>query len=173
MPISDHSANVMSAVERSRMSEKQIDKALQSLAYGLYVIGSGVNDKATLIVANWVTQVSFHPPLIAMAIEDSSGIREIISSSGSFSVNVLPSGGTDIARAFVRGKTISRNDGVFIPDKGEFPFLKSASSSMGCKVVQELTTGDHIVFVGQVVDAVSHSEGDTLTLRETGWKYKR
>jgi flavin reductase (DIM6/NTAB) family NADH-FMN oxidoreductase RutF len=37
-----------------------------------------------------------------------------------------------------------------------------------------LEVPDHVVFIGEVVDALLRREGtDVLTLRETGWRYNR
>ncbi len=40
-----------------------------------------------------------------------------------------------------------------------------------CKVVDVNERGDHVLVVGEVVDAGVHREGTPLTLRETGLFY--
>ena len=40
-----------------------------------------------------------------------------------------------------------------------------------CKVVGSVEQGDHTVFVGEVVGAGIHREGDPLLLETTGWNY--
>lgn len=58
--------------------------------------------------------------------------------------------------------------------KNGTPFLVDASASFECRVMHTLEVPDHIVFIGQVVDAVLRREqADVLTLRETGWRYNR
>ncbi len=53
------------------------------------------------------------------------------------------------------------------------PIFLDAVSVLECVILQSLPAGDHIVFLGEVIDAVLQQEGDILTLRETGWKYTR
>ena len=152
-------------------------RALQQIPYGLYIVGSLNGGVPATIVANWVTQVSFSPPWVAIAVEAGSRMKEYIAASGFFSVNILPSGGRDMAKAFLKGPeaeggTIGGKK--FEGAKNGTPFLAGASASFECRVVQALDAPDHRIFIGEVVDAVVRREGkDVLTLRETGWRYKK
>ncbi|HEY9752303.1 MAG TPA: flavin reductase family protein [Coleofasciculaceae cyanobacterium] len=42
---------------------------------------------------------------------------------------------------------------------------------MECRVVGSVEQGDHTVFVGEVIAAGVHREGDPLLLETTGWQY--
>ena len=66
-------------------------QVLRQFPYGLYLVGASRNGHPLVILANWVTQVSFVPPLVAAAIEVDSKMHQFIRDSGYFSVNVLPS----------------------------------------------------------------------------------
>jgi flavin reductase (DIM6/NTAB) family NADH-FMN oxidoreductase RutF len=150
---------------------------MELIPYGLYVVGSLNGTVPATIVANWVTQVSFSPPWVAIAVEADSRMREYIGRSGFFSVNILPSGGRDLAKAFLKGPE-ARGDTIggkrFEPGKNGAPFLLDASASFECRVVHTLDVPDHVVFIGEVLDAALRSGGtDVLTLRETGWRYNR
>ncbi len=152
-------------------------RVLERIPYGLYVAGSLNGTVPVTMVANWVMQVSFSPPWVAMAVEMGSRMREYIVRSGVFSVNILPSGGRDMAKAFLKspgakGNTIGGKK--FEPAKNGAPFLVDASASFECRVKHTLEVPDHVVFIGEVVDAILRREGtDVLTLRETGWRYNR
>ncbi len=158
------------------MHTTALERALQSFPYGLYVVGSTKDATIRTIVVNWATQVSFYPPLVAIAIEDDSQMRDLIQQSGIFSLNVLPTGSTETARAFMKatapeGNTVNGHE--FRLSSHGAPFLNGASVSIECKVVNSFPTGDHITFIGEVVEAVTHKDGDALTLKETGWRYQR
>ena len=152
-------------------------RVLQHIPYGLYVVGSLHGQVPATIVANWVTQVSFSPPWVALAVEAGSRMQEFIADSGVFSVNILPSGGRDMAKAFLKGpeaKGGTIGGKKFEPAKNGTPFLIDASASFECRVMHTVEVPDHLVFIGEVVDAVMRHEGtDVLTLRETGWRYNR
>ncbi len=160
------------------MSDRETaGRVLEHIPYGLYVVGSLNGRVPATMVANWVTQVSFSPPWVAIAVEADSRMREYIGRSGLFSVNILPSGGRDTAKAFLKapeatGDTIGGKK--FERAKNGSPFLVDASASFECRVMRTLEVPDHLVFIGEVVDALLRREGtDVLTLRETGWRYNR
>ena len=150
---------------------------LEQIPYGLYVVGSLDGTVPATMVANWVTQVSFSPPWVAMAVEMGSRMREYIGRSGVFSVNILPSGGRDVAKVFLKGPG-AKGDTIggrkFEPARNGAPFLVDAVASFECRVKHTLEVPDHVVFIGEVVDALLRRGGtDVLTLRETGWRYNR
>jgi len=154
----------------------KIELALQSFPYGLFVVGSVRDAGVRTIVANWATQVSFEPPLVSIAIEDDSTMREYIEQSGVFSINVLPAGSIDTARDFVRSSEPEGNKingRSFVPGPHGTPFIEDAITSMECRVVKTIQTGDHVLFIGEVMEAIVWREGDALTLKETGWRYRR
>lgn len=160
------------------MNEKETTgRVLELVPYGLYVLGSLNGSVPAAIVANWVTQVSFSPPWVAIAVEADSRMRENIARSGVFSVNLMPAGGRDVAKAFLKGPEAKGETigGVgFAPAKNGTPFLLGATASFECQVKNALEVPDHLVFIGEVVDAVlRNGGGGVLTLRETGWHYTR
>ena len=157
------------------MDEKSTERALQTIPYGLYVLGSIKGKTVATIVVNWVTQVSFRPALIAVAIEDDSKMRLYVERSHLFSINILPAGGTETAKSFMKPvEPIANkiNGKEFFISKNGLPFLKDAVASLECRVVSSHQTGDHVIFVGEVTDSLANTEGDVLTLKETGWKYR-
>jgi flavin reductase (DIM6/NTAB) family NADH-FMN oxidoreductase RutF len=158
------------------MTKKPVRSALQTIPYGLFVIGSHYEGGVATIVANWTTQVSFEPLLMAIAIEDKSKMQLYISKSKIFSINVLASGSKEIAKAFIKaadrvGNTINGRE--FTVSKHGTPFLKDAIACIECKVIDAHSTGDHILFIGEVVESLVNVEGNALTLKETGWHYER
>jgi len=158
------------------MQNEQAGEPLLQFPYGLYVVSSFYGKKPRGIVANWVTQLSFRPALVGAAIEADSKMKSYIEVSGLFAVNFLPAGGKELARRFLKETGVaaeeSTDDAFSLPSKGG-PFLKDASASIGCKVVQKIRAGDHILFVGEVVESIVNRNGEVLTLKETGWRYFR
>jgi flavin reductase (DIM6/NTAB) family NADH-FMN oxidoreductase RutF len=158
------------------MDRRAKDHALQSFPYGLFVVGSTEGDMGLTIVANWGTQVSFRPSLLAISIEYDSRMCAAIENSGAFSINLLPSKGIRVARMFIKPRETPKSDyeeHLLSGSKRGLPFLKDAVACMECRVVASYRTGDHVLFVGEVTDAEYRGGGDALTLRETGWRYHR
>ena len=158
------------------MNTQTRDKALQQFPYALLIVGSTMGDSVVAIVGNWATQVSFSPALVAVSIERDSRMRQFIETSGFFSINLLPSKRTELAKTFLKPREASANSingRKFARAKNGTPFLHDALSSIECKVIQMYPTGDHVTFIGEISDAVVHRDGEALTLRETGLRYQR
>jgi flavin reductase (DIM6/NTAB) family NADH-FMN oxidoreductase RutF len=156
------------------VDEQAKKTALRGITYGLYVIGTKLGDDVNAFTGNWVTQTSFSPPLVAIGVKKGTSSCDGILQSRVFSVNVLESGQKDLAFTFF--KPVSRvgnkfGDIEFYTSTTGSPILKDALSWFECNVVDVNERGDHVLVVGEVVDAGVHREGDPLTLKELGLFY--
>ncbi len=147
-------------------------KVLTKIPYGLFVIASATPQRSGAIIATWVTQVSFDPPLLAIAIEFDSAMRHLIDNAQVFSVNMLPAGSATLAKSLLRTLRETRTTEFAISPRG-LPVLKQASDVLECKLVNSTRTGDHILYIGEILDGFSHSDLPILTLRESGLRYSR
>ncbi len=127
------------------------------------------------MTANWITQSSFEPPLIALAVEADSHSRKVIEASGMFAVNIYETGQRELAGQL--GKTWAKHPEKFDtvatrpgPATGS-PLLDAALGWVECKVVGSVPSGDHVLFVAEVVEVGLNREGAPLTLKEAGFKY--
>src|SRR5947209_12895094 len=84
--------------ERKPFMDVNLKKqVLRTFTYGLYAIGCANEGEVNIFTANWLTQVSFDPPLIAVSVENASKSLPMILRSRKFTVNVLRSGGRELA----------------------------------------------------------------------------
>ena len=124
--------------------------------------------------ASWVTQGSFNPPLVVMAVRAEGSSHEIIKNTGKFSLNVLKSDQKDLAAVFFKPQKAlgGRFESVEF-NLGEFglPILVDSVGGVECKVVGNVMYGDHTVFVGEVLSAYLNNDVDSLNLNSTGWNY--
>lgn len=153
-----------------------LERAFAAFHYPVIVVQAGDERGAVAIIATWAMQVSFQPPLVALAIERDSAMKLSIDTAGSFSLNFLPAGETKRARKFLKspssnGSTIAGMPMGFTPQG--IPVLSEAAVSLGCRVTTTHPAGDHVLYLGEVVQAEVRLEGETLRLKETGWKYFR
>lgn len=149
-------------------------RALRGITYGLYVVSTRKDDQVNAFTGNWLTQISFEPPLVALAVKKGTRSMEYIEASKVFTVNILESGQTDIAVTFFKHVEAEGNkfgDLEFYYGENGCPILKDALSYFGCKVVHSWSGGDHCLYVGEVTEVGVHRSGDPLTLRETGFNY--
>ena len=66
---------------------------LRKIPHGLFICGVKDDEKNEVngFTASWVTQGSFTPPLVVMAVRAEGSSHEIIKNTGKFSLNVLKS----------------------------------------------------------------------------------
>jgi flavin reductase (DIM6/NTAB) family NADH-FMN oxidoreductase RutF len=149
-------------------------KVLRLIPYGLFVATSRADHKFGAGTINWVTQTSFTPPLVVVAIKADSSLHEVIAASRIFALHVLGKNQKELATAFFKG---AQPDGAtlngYLIESGATgaPILLDAPAWFECRVVDEVRRGDHTIFVGEVVEAGSRREEEPLTLRDTGFFY--
>lgn len=161
------------------MSNDPIKTALNRIPYGFYSITSRQGDDVNAMVANWVTQASFSPRLIAIGLQKKSYTHGVITAGGVFAVNIFNKEDQDAIMPFTKGraKKADKMEGVAYtaaPETG-CPVLADATAYLECKVVQIVDVGgDHDIVIGEVVGGDVLKDGnveDTLTLPDIGWSY--
>jgi flavin reductase (DIM6/NTAB) family NADH-FMN oxidoreductase RutF len=147
---------------------------LRKIPHGLFICGVAEGDQVNGFTASWVTQGSFEPPLVVMAVRSDSSSNAMIRRTGRFSLNVLASDQKDLAAVFFKPQEAigGRFDAApFQLGALGLPILEAALGAVECEVVGQVDHGDHSVFVGEVKNAVLHRDGDALDLASTGWQY--
>lgn len=158
------------------MDAAQKKVALRAINYGLHVMTAADGEELSAAGVNWVTQVSFDPPLIAVGCKADSHTCDVIRRTGGFAVNVLGEDQLDIGKAFFRtteveGSTINGYSFERGAETGS-PLLVDTPYWFEAKVTDTVARGDHTVFVAEVVDAgVRDDSVVPLLLRSTGMNY--
>lgn len=147
---------------------------LRKIPHALYACGVQAKDELNVFTASWVTQGSFKPPLVVMGVKADSGSNEMIRASRVFCLSFLESGQKDLAQKFfmpARRVGNKLNDVDFYLGKTGCPIIVDSLGFLECEVVGMVDAGDHTVFVGQIVEAGIHRDGNALELKETPWQY--
>ena len=153
-------------------NKKQVGKALGRVASGLYVVTAKCEDKEDAVLASWVNQCSFDPPAVTIALGTLRAARLLVEGSGAFIVNVLPKDDMSLLKHFSRPpedifkgvKTRKGFEGIRI--------LSDAVAYLECEVAQAMQTGDHVLYVGEVVAGKSLKGGDPyIHVRDNGFSY--
>lgn len=156
------------------MDEAAKKEALRLFTYGLYAITTGSEQHWNAFTANWLSQVSFDPPLVALSVENTSTSLPIIRQSGRFAVNVLTAEQRELAGRL--GKPYARSpqklEGLQV-GKGESgcPVLLEAAAWVECAVEGELPAGDSTLVLGRVVGARVLRREEPLTMLAAGFKH--
>lgn len=149
---------------------------LDHFPYGLYVVTVSHDGAEHGMTANWVTQAAFEPPMIVVAIENTSKTIEMIRDARHFAINVLQEGQRDLAAKLARTSEQAPQKLKGIKTKPgpqtQAPLLLDALGWVECRVIASLPAGDHTLVLGEVEAAgVEHENARALTIQETGFHY--
>ena len=147
---------------------------LRKIPHGLFVVGVAEGNEVNGFTASWVTQGSFEPPLVVVAVRADSTSNSIIQRTRRFSLNALSADQKDLAAVFFKPqKAIGGRFETAPFHLGErgLPILDDGLGGVEVEVVGQVAHGDHTVFVAEVKSAVLHRDGAALELAATGWTY--
>lgn len=156
------------------MDEAAKKEALRLFTYGLYAITSGDDQQHNAFTANWVSQVSFDPPLVVLSIENDSVSLPIIRRTGLFAVNVYSADQRNLAGSL--GKSFTKHpekltDLSFGHGETGCPVLLDCIAYVECRVQGEMPAGDSTLLVAQVEGATVLRRAEPLTMLAAGFKH--
>ncbi len=148
--------------------------ALRMFTYGLHVVTSRHDHDRGAFLANWISQCSFEPPMVMVAVEKDAHSLIVMQASGRFAVNTLETGQRELAGWFGRhtdkvGDKLANREVLHSPSG--LPLLPEALTWIECQIVGQMPAGDHVLMLGEVIDAGIIREGTPLPLKETGFRY--
>ena len=149
-------------------------QALRTFTYGLYAVSCVEGETVNIFTANWLSQVSFEPPLVAVSVENTSKSLPMILSSRVFTANTLRSGQRELAGKL--GKSAIQHPNklaeiAFDIGINGCPILRDALAWVACEVRGTMEAGDSTLVLAEVVDAGMIAEGPSLTMAEAGFRH--
>ncbi len=157
------------------MSTPEFDAVLGRVASGIYILTVGTGDRATGMLASWVVQAGFEPPMVSVAVKSGRYLAEWITQGEPFVLNVVSEKQFDLLKHFGRG---------FEPDEPAFeglavrhcargvPVLEDCLGYLECEPVSHVDSGDHRIFLAKVVrGALQHEAAPMVHIRKSGSKY--
>jgi len=131
--------------------------------------------KDNIITIAWHMPVSFEPNLYAISVGKTRFSKEVISKSKAFVVNFVPF--TLKKEALIVGTKSGMHIDKFKEAKlgkeecqnVDCPRVKEALAYIECEVVNEIDAGDHIIFIGKVLNSEIKKKGKRLLQKEKGF----
>ncbi len=163
--------NKKKSIAAMKSLDGDLDKALGRLSGGLYIVTAsqdeGNSKRSSAMVASWVSQASFKPPGLTVAVAKDRAIEALMQVGDRFVVNVLKDDNyQSLLRHFLKRfpPGADRFSDVNILEdmaKGG-PVLTDALAFLDCRVAQRLEGPDHwiiyaIVEQGNVADAEANT----------------
>ena len=148
---------------------------LKTIPYGFYITGVvGSGGEANGFTTCWVSQVSFDPQQVIVAVRKDQHTHELIEQGGVFSLNFLDTEQEDLARKFTRPLE-AENGAVggspYTTGKTGAPLFEEAFAHLECTVTGKMEAGDHTVYLGEVIAASLQRPADILTDLDTAMEY--
>jgi len=147
--------------------------ALKQLTYGVYFLGTKKDGGVNGMVASWVTQASFEPRLVAVGVKKERYSHNLIEKGKVFSLCVLGKSYKDRLHLFKGDKETAEStiSGVeFQKLETGAPVLKDCVGFMECRLVEAVQTGDHTLFIGEVINEGVNG-GEPLTVADLEGHY--
>lgn len=147
-------------------------EAFRLIPYGIYVLTARRGAELEAVVVSWVSQVSYSPPLLMVALRRNRKALPVIRESGLFSLSLLKKEQRDLLpRLKLRPGESFPADIFEGMNSGECPAVKGCLASWHCRLTSLVEPGDHILCIGEVQSASLHCEGKALTTADYGKTY--
>ena len=130
-----------------------------------FLITSGTLENPNVMTADWVTPLSFNPPMLGVAIGFTRYTKKLIDEYGDFVVSVPT---IDLLKdvwiaGTVSGANVNKAEKLSVTfvqsKKVKAPSIKECQANLECKVVKAVETGDHVFYVGEILNV---SVGDAF-----------
>jgi flavin reductase (DIM6/NTAB) family NADH-FMN oxidoreductase RutF len=121
------------------------------------VIAKDSQGKYNPITVGWFMPTSFKPPLVAISIGKTRYSLEAIRFSKAFVVAFPSESQADDAKLFgtKTGRSVDKlamtGTALLPATQVDSRLLKDAVANFECRLVSEVETGDHVIFVGEVI----------------------
>ena len=118
-----------------------------------------------VMTAAWSLPTSLDPPLVIVSIGTTRFTHDLVMKSGVFALNILSENQADLAEycGNVSGRDTDKfaheNISVYPAEKISVPLIEHCAGNFECRVRSYFLTGDHTVFVGEIV---RHDENTSL-----------
>jgi len=149
---------------------------LKTIPYGLYITGVvGADVEVNGFTTCWVSQVSFEPQQVIVAVNKAQHTHDLLESGGVFSLNFLDTSQEELARKFTQ--TLEHENGTVggspytVGGATGAPLFVEAFAHLECRLVGSLEAGDHTVYLGEVAAANLVRPADILTDLDTPLEY--
>jgi flavin reductase (DIM6/NTAB) family NADH-FMN oxidoreductase RutF len=137
------------------MAADELRALLREVPSPVAVVTVDVGGRAAGLTVDSLISLSLEPPLVGVALRRHAALHELLREAGSFAISILGSEQEHLAQHFARGvPPIGLWTGIET-QQGELgtPLIDGALAWLECRLAFEHPTGDHTLFVGDVVSA--------------------
>lgn len=157
-----------------KILDQTTHEVLRQLPYAVYILAVGHDDDKNAMAASWVTQCSFEPPLLLVAVRKGTHTYDLIQDGGTFTLNLVDKKHSDIIKTLERPfhmATDKIDEVGYNEGESGVPILKEAFAYLQCEVREIYEPGDHALVIGEVINAGLRTQGNAITCADLKWHY--
>ena len=146
--------------------------ALGRIPSGLFVVGWSDAGADRSMLASWVMQAGFEPPLVSVAVARSRDLLAAIEQGASFGISVLGDSQRSLLGRFGKPAADAFEGLAVQRTPGGSPVLAEAAAWLDCRPVAQVAQGDHVVVLAAVAAAAAGENPQPLVhVRKNGLRY--
>ena len=147
-------------------------KNMAHMTYGIYVLTTRAGETINGMIASWVSQVSYDPPLIMAAIHPHRYSHRLIEQSGTFALHIVAQNRGEYLARFKGDDPRRKFDGIpWEKGKTGCPILKECIAFVDCTVNTSYKPGNHTLYIGEIVEADCFSDAHPLKTSDYDGQY--
>lgn len=133
---------------------KSFDPALGRIPSGIFILTVGTGSRATGMLASWVMQAGFEPPMVSVAVRLGRYVCDWLTEGQPFVLNLVREDQKSLLKHFGQGfePGAPAFEGLQITHCARgVPILKESLGHLECEPAGNVDSGDHRVFLAKVV----------------------
>jgi len=156
------------------LDPEQLRHAMRAWTTGVAIVTVEHEGQRSGMTVNSFNSISLDPPLISVALKNSTRTYDLVTKANEFSVTILSSHQWELSDRFAgRLPNIQdRFEGVEIENLSiPAPLIRGGMAFFNCHVKDAFLVGENTLFVAEVIDVRGEGEGDPLVYHNRGyWK---
>jgi flavin reductase (DIM6/NTAB) family NADH-FMN oxidoreductase RutF len=157
------------------MSHTDFDPVLGRVPSGIFILTVGAASHATGMLASWVMQAGFDPPMVTVAVKKGRYVEDWITRGDPFILNLVAEKQFNLLKHFGKGFEPGEPafEGIEITHCARaVPILKECLGHLECEPQSHFDSGDHRIFLAKVVrGGLQNDAPPMIHIRKSGKNY--
>jgi flavin reductase (DIM6/NTAB) family NADH-FMN oxidoreductase RutF len=159
------------------MSNNDFSDVLAKIPYGVSVVtmGRGGAKVENGLTVSWMSQVSFNPPMLMVAVDKLHYSLDLLRSTKNFCVNLLGEDQGALAGRFAKQATTGEDKLTDVAQRAAdsgAAILTEAVAYFDCEVTSMVESGDHMLVIGRI-ESASVLKDRTAMTSASGLRYRK